>query len=131
VDSYLRALGERERWNIDVLLRMLTDLLPFIYQKAVDTCPFNPSAEPLTSPEKDKSCFSASHLMLYATYCLFVPHVYIHMLTFFHFFSLLNLNVGLNSFCCCYIMTFFSPNFLWAADSVEMKLYKTQVPDQF
>ncbi|XP_078153215.1 HEAT repeat-containing protein isoform X2 [Carex rostrata] len=67
VDSYLRALGERERWNIDVLLRMLTDLLPFIHQKAVDTCPFTPSAEPPTSPKKDNSCFSTSFLKLYAT----------------------------------------------------------------
>lgn len=67
VDSYLRALGERERWNIDVLLRMLTELLPFIYRKAVDTCPFTPSAEPPTSPKKEKSYFSASFLKLYAT----------------------------------------------------------------
>ncbi|KAJ4808089.1 LisH domain and HEAT repeat-containing protein KIAA1468 [Rhynchospora pubera] len=67
VDSYLRALGERERWNIDVLLRLLTELLPFIYQKAVDTCPFTPSADPPTSPKKDDSCFSTSFLKLYAT----------------------------------------------------------------
>ncbi|XP_027077488.1 uncharacterized protein [Coffea arabica] len=40
VESHLRVLGERERWNIDVLLRLLTELLPFLHQTAVQTCPF-------------------------------------------------------------------------------------------
>ncbi|KAF5750170.1 LisH domain and HEAT repeat-containing protein [Tripterygium wilfordii] len=40
MESHLRVLGERERWNIDVLLRMLAELLPFVYQKAIQTCPF-------------------------------------------------------------------------------------------
>lgn len=40
VESHLRALGERERWNIDVLMRLLTELFPFVRKKAIDTCPF-------------------------------------------------------------------------------------------
>ncbi|KAI3900522.1 hypothetical protein MKW92_010404 [Papaver armeniacum] len=43
MESHLRALGERERWNVEVLLRMLTELLPFVHQKVIETCPF-PSA---------------------------------------------------------------------------------------
>ncbi|CAA2980874.1 lisH domain and HEAT repeat-containing KIAA1468 homolog [Olea europaea subsp. europaea] len=41
VESQLRVLGERERWNVDVLLRLLVELLPFVHQKAVKTCPFS------------------------------------------------------------------------------------------
>ncbi|KAL6007589.1 hypothetical protein ACLOJK_033088 [Asimina triloba] len=62
VDSQLRVLGERERWNIDVLLRMLTELLPFVHRKAVETCPF-PSA---TSSEPGRYFFTTSLLELYA-----------------------------------------------------------------
>ncbi|XP_058089002.1 uncharacterized protein LOC131235710 [Magnolia sinica] len=62
VDSHLRLLGERERWNIDVLLRMLTELLPFMHRKAIETCPF-PSA---TSSEPGGSIFTTSLLELYA-----------------------------------------------------------------
>lgn len=40
VESHFRVLGERERWNIDVLLRLLVELLPFVHQKATETCPF-------------------------------------------------------------------------------------------
>ncbi|KAL6884533.1 hypothetical protein ACP4OV_010469 [Aristida adscensionis] len=64
IDSHLRVLGEQERWNIDVLLRMLTELLPFIHQKAVETCPFA-SVDPTSSTPEN--CFSASCLKLYAT----------------------------------------------------------------
>ncbi|KAK3164450.1 hypothetical protein QOZ80_1AG0018680 [Eleusine coracana subsp. coracana] len=64
IDSHLRVLGEQERWNIDVLLRMLTELLPFIHQKAIETCPFA-SVDPTSStPER---FFSASCLKQYAT----------------------------------------------------------------
>ncbi|RDX84637.1 LisH domain and HEAT repeat-containing protein, partial [Mucuna pruriens] len=41
VESNLRVLGERERWNIDVLLRMLAELLSLVHQKVIDTCPFS------------------------------------------------------------------------------------------
>ncbi|KAK9951213.1 hypothetical protein M0R45_006670 [Rubus argutus] len=33
VESHLRVLGERERWNVDVLLRMLLEMLPSVHQK--------------------------------------------------------------------------------------------------
>ncbi|KAK9110631.1 hypothetical protein Sjap_018691 [Stephania japonica] len=61
VESHLRVLGERERWNIDVLLRMLIELLPFVHQKAIETCPF-PSV--ITKPGEE--LFSTSLLELYA-----------------------------------------------------------------
>lgn len=60
VESHLRVLGERERWNIDVLLRMLTDLLPYVYQKAIETCPFSAASE------SAGTLFSESLLQLYA-----------------------------------------------------------------
>ncbi|KAJ6803207.1 lisH domain and HEAT repeat-containing protein KIAA1468-like protein [Iris pallida] len=66
VDSHLRVLGERERWNIDVLLRMLMELLRPVHQKAIETCPFNFSTETLTTSEKPNSFFSTSLLQLYS-----------------------------------------------------------------
>lgn len=65
-DSHLRVLGEQERWNIDVLLRMLTELLPFIHQKAIETCPFTPSVDAPTSSTPE-NYFSESCLKQYAT----------------------------------------------------------------
>ncbi|GJN40239.1 hypothetical protein PR202_gb29424 [Eleusine coracana subsp. coracana] len=53
IDSHLRVLGEQERWNIDVLLRMLTELLPFIHQKAIETCPFA-SVDPTSSTPESR-----------------------------------------------------------------------------
>ncbi|CAI7879351.1 unnamed protein product [Closterium sp. NIES-54] len=38
-EARLRMVGERERWNIDVLLRLLTELLPEVRHVAVKTCP--------------------------------------------------------------------------------------------
>ncbi|CAO2208274.1 unnamed protein product [Urochloa humidicola] len=64
IDSHLRVLGEQERWNIAVLLRMLTELLPFIHQKAIETCPFS-SVDPSSSTPEN--FFSASCLKLYST----------------------------------------------------------------
>lgn len=60
IESHLRALGERERWNIDVLLRLLTELFPFVHKKAIDTCPF-----PLVSDD-ERLVFSTSVLEQYA-----------------------------------------------------------------
>ncbi|KAM7520278.1 hypothetical protein LguiB_019240 [Lonicera macranthoides] len=60
VESHLHVLGERERWNIDVLLRLLSELLKFAHQKAVETCPF-PSVS-----DSDGTLFSISLLELYA-----------------------------------------------------------------
>ncbi|KAL5058769.1 hypothetical protein RYX36_030373 [Vicia faba] len=45
IESHLRVLGERERWNVDVLLKMLMELLPFVHQKAFGTCPFLSTTE--------------------------------------------------------------------------------------
>ncbi|KAL3378141.1 hypothetical protein AABB24_004192 [Solanum stoloniferum] len=60
IESHLRALGERERWNIDVLLRLLTELFPFVRKKAIDTCPF-----PLVSDD-ERLVFSTFVLEQYA-----------------------------------------------------------------
>ena len=60
VESYLHVLGERERWNIDVLLRLLEELLPSVHEKAIETCPF-PAV-----PETNETKFSTSLLELYA-----------------------------------------------------------------
>ncbi|CAI0451010.1 unnamed protein product [Linum tenue] len=60
LESHLRVLGERERWNLDVLLRMLIELLPLIRQKATDTCPFPPVLE------SNDNTFSDALLDLYA-----------------------------------------------------------------
>ncbi|XP_019154872.1 PREDICTED: lisH domain and HEAT repeat-containing protein KIAA1468 homolog isoform X2 [Ipomoea nil] len=60
IESHFRVLGERERWNIDVLLRLLVELLPLVHQKALDTCPF-PSVS-----DTNIQVFSTSLLELYA-----------------------------------------------------------------
>ncbi|KAL8117968.1 hypothetical protein AgCh_015750 [Apium graveolens] len=60
LESYLRVLGERERWNVDVLLRLLAEMIPFLHQKAIETCPF-PSASDVAG-----TLFSTSLLELYA-----------------------------------------------------------------
>lgn len=60
MESHLRVLGERERWNVDVLLRMLIELLPYVHQKAVETCPFS------SVPETMGKQISTSLLELYA-----------------------------------------------------------------
>ncbi|MED6151176.1 hypothetical protein PIB30_079899 [Stylosanthes scabra] len=60
IDSHLHVLGERERWNIDCLLRMLVELLPIMHQKAIETCPFS------STPETKKVVFNTTLLELYA-----------------------------------------------------------------
>uniref|UniRef100_A0A1S2Z940 RAB11-binding protein RELCH homolog n=1 Tax=Cicer arietinum TaxID=3827 RepID=A0A1S2Z940_CICAR len=60
IDSHLRVLGERERWNVDVLLRMLVELLPLMHQKAIETCPF------LSTTETTPAAVSIPLLELYA-----------------------------------------------------------------
>ncbi|XP_027350526.1 RAB11-binding protein RELCH isoform X2 [Abrus precatorius] len=60
VESNLRVLGERERWNIDVLLRMLVELLCFVYQKVIETCPF------LSITETTQAVLSTALLESYA-----------------------------------------------------------------
>ncbi|KAG2284730.1 hypothetical protein Bca52824_055950 [Brassica carinata] len=60
LESHLRVLGERERWNIDVLLRMLMELLPSVHQKAMETCPFS------SISKSEESAISVSLLETYA-----------------------------------------------------------------
>ncbi|XP_042500230.1 RAB11-binding protein RELCH-like isoform X2 [Macadamia integrifolia] len=66
VESHLRVLGERERWNVDVLLRMLTEVLPFVHQKAIETCPFPSVMGHFAPSERGDAFFSTSLLELYA-----------------------------------------------------------------
>ncbi|KAJ4972514.1 hypothetical protein NE237_005688 [Protea cynaroides] len=73
VESHLRVLGERERWNVDVLLRMLKELLPFVHQKAIETCPFPSAMGHLATSEPGVSFFSTSLLELYAGGCVEWP----------------------------------------------------------
>ncbi|KAL0555865.1 hypothetical protein IC582_004366 [Cucumis melo] len=67
VESHLRALGERERWNVDVLLKMLSELLPFVHQKAIETCPFS------SVTQATGTMISTSVLELYAGGCIEWP----------------------------------------------------------
>lgn len=60
VESHLRVLGERERWNVEVLLRLLVELLPFVHRKVIETCPF------LSISDDAKRSFSTSLLEQYA-----------------------------------------------------------------
>ncbi|XP_051140856.1 uncharacterized protein LOC127258170 [Andrographis paniculata] len=41
IESLLHVLGERERWNIDVLLRLLSELVSYVHRQAVETCPYS------------------------------------------------------------------------------------------
>ncbi|KAF3635805.1 hypothetical protein FXO38_24469 [Capsicum annuum] len=64
IESHLRALGQREWWNIDVLLILLKELFPFVHKKVIDTCPF-----PLVSDD-ERLVFSTSVLEhAYGLYC--------------------------------------------------------------
>ncbi|QCE12921.1 HEAT protein [Vigna unguiculata] len=60
VESNLRVLGERERWNIDILLRMLTELLALVHKKVIETCPFS------STPETIQTVLPTALLELYA-----------------------------------------------------------------
>lgn len=59
MESRLRVLGERERWNLDVLLRMLTDLLPEVAKLVKTTCPYRDTSTDGGTVEED-SFFSES-----------------------------------------------------------------------
>lgn len=59
IESHLRVLGGREHWNVDVLLRLLVELLPRVHQKAIRTCPF-------PSVTDSGQLFSTSLLQIYA-----------------------------------------------------------------
>ncbi|KAH7433811.1 hypothetical protein KP509_07G087500 [Ceratopteris richardii] len=54
MEARLRVLGERERWNLDVLLRMLFDLLPEVVNLVKATCPFkNADLDKVTKADDD------------------------------------------------------------------------------
>ncbi|KAI3785242.1 hypothetical protein L1987_44357 [Smallanthus sonchifolius] len=40
VESHFHVLGERERWTVDVMLRLLLELLPIVHQISIETCPY-------------------------------------------------------------------------------------------
>ncbi|XP_011097164.2 lisH domain and HEAT repeat-containing protein KIAA1468 homolog [Sesamum indicum] len=40
IELHLRVLGERDRWNVDVMLHLLAELLPCVHHNVVETCPF-------------------------------------------------------------------------------------------
>ncbi|GER48064.1 HEAT repeat-containing protein [Striga asiatica] len=60
IESHLHALGERERWNVDVLLRLLAELLSCVHRKAVETCPISSVSDSSTLS------FTPSLLNIYA-----------------------------------------------------------------
>ncbi|KAL4582500.1 hypothetical protein LXL04_007050 [Taraxacum kok-saghyz] len=60
VESHFHVLGERERWTVDVLLRLLLQLLPIVHQISIDTCPY-PSVS-----ESTATFFSQPLLQKYA-----------------------------------------------------------------
>ncbi|KAH9739267.1 rab11-binding protein relch [Citrus sinensis] len=66
VESHLRVLGERERWNLEVLLRMMAELLPFMQKNAIETCPFS------SVSLSEETVFPSSLLELYAGRYLFL-----------------------------------------------------------
>ncbi|KAK8939037.1 hypothetical protein KSP39_PZI011174 [Platanthera zijinensis] len=66
VDSHLRVLGENERWSIDVFLRMIMELLPFIYQRCIETCPITFTTKSISTLDENRSFFSSSLLQSYA-----------------------------------------------------------------
>ncbi|KAJ9562345.1 hypothetical protein OSB04_007505, partial [Centaurea solstitialis] len=60
VESHFHILGERERWTVDVLVRVLLELLPTVHQISIETCPY-----PSVSDSKESS-FSMPLLEKYA-----------------------------------------------------------------
>ncbi|KAL2651580.1 hypothetical protein R1flu_019708 [Riccia fluitans] len=62
LEFQLRILGEKERWVADVLLRLLTQLLPEVRRVAMESCPF----PDILSEEEEDAFFSDELLGLYA-----------------------------------------------------------------
>ncbi|KAG0631806.1 hypothetical protein M758_1G280600 [Ceratodon purpureus] len=63
VEAELRALGERRRWNIDVLLRLLAQLLTEVQEAAIKSCPF--SIELTDIENTETSIFTEDIITLY------------------------------------------------------------------
>lgn len=72
-EANLRILGERQRWNVDVLLRMLTERLRDIRHAAIKTCPAiliegnEGDQSPESSEENGEMFFSQELLQRYAS----------------------------------------------------------------
>ncbi|MCO5584303.1 hypothetical protein L7F22_038227 [Adiantum nelumboides] len=60
MEARLRVLGERERWNLDVLLRMLTDLMSEVVKLVKATCPFRKATAEESLQIEDELFFSES-----------------------------------------------------------------------
>ncbi|CAA0817266.1 HEAT repeat-containing protein [Striga hermonthica] len=60
IESHLHALGERERWNVDVLLRLLAELLSCVHRRTLETCPISSVSDSSTLS------FTQSLLHIYA-----------------------------------------------------------------
>lgn len=60
MEARLRVLGERERWNLDILLRMLTDLLSEVAKLVKATCPYREKSSNAEAPREEDSFFSES-----------------------------------------------------------------------
>lgn len=71
IESHIRVLGERECWNVEVLLRLLSDLLSHVYQKAIETCPF-----PEVS-DSSRKLFDIPLLELYARYASYSLRIFL------------------------------------------------------
>ena len=68
VEAELRALGERRRWNIDVLLRLLAQLLTEVQEAAIKSCPF--SIELTDIENTETSIFTEDIITLYIRYAV-------------------------------------------------------------
>lgn len=64
-ESQLRNLAERERWSIDVLLRLLTQLLPQVEKAAIVSYPFSKEGPDLAH---DSSYFTEAVVKSYTGY---------------------------------------------------------------
>lgn len=67
-EARLRTLGEKERWSVNVLLKMLSQLLPAIKSAAVDSFPFKDALNQTTTALSDDkySVFQEDVVKLYA-----------------------------------------------------------------
>eukprot|EP00850_Spirogloea_muscicola_P012895 SM000085S23245 [mRNA] locus=s85:209987:216702:- [translate_table: standard] len=66
VESHTRVLGERERWDVDVLLQLLKSLLPEVRLAAVRTCPTRTRQGVADAEGDQEALFSAQKLSDYA-----------------------------------------------------------------
>lgn len=65
VEAHLRTFGERRRWNTDVLLRLLAQLLTEVQVAAIKSCPFLSES---TDTDVSASIFTDDIITLYIRY---------------------------------------------------------------